>query len=102
MIASDREPRDLSGGPLRQHLGDDSQADKNDGATECRKADQRMKGKADREVKRQPGQIKQRARAHSGKKAANTVDVGKRLRWGDCFMKEVFEKGEVLYEAGHA
>ncbi len=30
------------------------------------------------------------------------ADVGKRLRWGDGFMKEVFEKGEVLYEAGHA
>ena len=28
--------------------------------------------------------------------------VGKRLRWGDGFMKEVFEKGEVLHEAGHA
>ncbi len=30
------------------------------------------------------------------------AEVGKRLRWGDCFMKEVLEKGEVLYETGHA
>ena len=30
------------------------------------------------------------------------VDGDKRLRWGDGFMKEVFEKGEVLYEAGQA
>ena len=30
------------------------------------------------------------------------AEVGKRLRWGDCFMKEVFETGEVLYEARHA
>ena len=30
------------------------------------------------------------------------AEVGKRLRWGDCFMKEVIEKGEVLYETGHA
>lgn len=30
------------------------------------------------------------------------AEVGKRLRWGDCFMKEVIEKGRVLYEAGHA
>src|SRR5436190_9073768 len=25
------------------------------------------------------------------------ADVGKRVRWGDCFIKEVFEKGKVLY-----
>ena len=30
------------------------------------------------------------------------AEVGKHLRWGDCFMKEVIEKGEVLYETGHA
>lgn len=30
------------------------------------------------------------------------ADVAKRLRWGDCFLREVMEKGEVLYEAGHA
>ena len=30
------------------------------------------------------------------------AEVGKRLRWRDCFMKEIIEKGEVLYEAGHA
>ena len=26
-------------------------------------------------------------------------EVGKRLRWGDGFLQEVMEKGEVLYEA---
>ena len=26
----------------------------------------------------------------------------KRLRWGDCFLREVMEKGEVLYEADDA
>ena len=31
-----------------------------------------------------------------------SAEVSKRLRWGDCFMKEVIEKGEVLYETGHA
>jgi predicted nucleotidyltransferase len=30
------------------------------------------------------------------------ADVAKRLRGGDCFLREVMEKGEVLYEAGHA
>ena len=29
-------------------------------------------------------------------------DVAKRLRWGDCFLREVVEKGKVLYEADHA
>jgi len=27
------------------------------------------------------------------------AEVGKRLRWGDGFLQEVMEKGEVLYEA---
>ena len=30
------------------------------------------------------------------------ADVAKRLRWGDCFLREVVEKGKVLYEAGDA
>lgn len=30
------------------------------------------------------------------------ADVAKRLRWGDCFLREVVEKGQVLYEASHA
>jgi predicted nucleotidyltransferase len=30
------------------------------------------------------------------------ADVAKRLRWGDCFLREVMEKGKVLYEAGHS
>jgi|ERR1051325_10016742 predicted nucleotidyltransferase len=29
-------------------------------------------------------------------------EVAKRLRWEDSFMKEVIEKGRVMYEAGHA
>jgi predicted nucleotidyltransferase len=29
-------------------------------------------------------------------------DVAKRLRWGDPFISELLEKGEVLYEAGDA
>jgi uncharacterized protein len=28
------------------------------------------------------------------------AEVAKRLRWGDSFLSEVVEKGEVLYEAG--
>lgn len=27
------------------------------------------------------------------------AEVGKRLRWRDCFMQEIIEQGEVLYEA---
>ena len=27
------------------------------------------------------------------------AEVSKRLRWGDCFLREVMEKGELLYEA---
>jgi len=27
------------------------------------------------------------------------AEVGQRLRWGDPFMREVVEKGQVLYEA---
>ena len=30
------------------------------------------------------------------------AEVSKRLRWGDCFRREVMEKGELLYEADHA
>ena len=30
------------------------------------------------------------------------AEVSKRLRWGDFFLREVMEKGEVLYEASHA
>lgn len=30
------------------------------------------------------------------------ADVAKRLRWKDPFICEVFENGEVLYEADHA
>jgi len=30
------------------------------------------------------------------------AEVVKRLRWGDCFVREVVEKGKVLYEAGDA
>lgn len=30
------------------------------------------------------------------------ADVAKRLRWGDCFMQEVIEKGKVMYEAADA
>lgn len=30
------------------------------------------------------------------------ADVARRLRWGDCFVREVVEKGQVLYEARHA
>ena len=27
------------------------------------------------------------------------AEVAKRLHWGDCFLREVFEKGKVMYEA---
>ena len=30
------------------------------------------------------------------------AEVRKRLRWGDFFLREVMEKGELLYEADHA
>ncbi len=30
------------------------------------------------------------------------AEVSKRLRWGDFFLREVMEKGELLYEADHA
>ena len=30
------------------------------------------------------------------------AEVSRRLRWGDCFLREVMEKGELLYEADHA
>ena len=30
------------------------------------------------------------------------ADVSKRLRWGDCFLREIVEKGKVLYEAADA
>jgi uncharacterized protein len=30
------------------------------------------------------------------------ADVARRLRWGDGFLREVMEKGEILYEAGSA
>jgi predicted nucleotidyltransferase len=29
-------------------------------------------------------------------------EVAKRVRWGDSFLREVLEKGKVLYEAGDA
>ena len=30
------------------------------------------------------------------------AEVAKRLRWGDCFLREIMERGEVLYEARDA
>ncbi len=30
------------------------------------------------------------------------ADISKRLRWGDCFMQEIIEKGKVMYEATNA
>jgi predicted nucleotidyltransferase len=30
------------------------------------------------------------------------AEVAKRLRWGDCFIREIVEKGKVLYEAADA
>ncbi len=30
------------------------------------------------------------------------AEVTKRLRWGDCFLREIMERGEVLYEAHDA
>jgi len=30
------------------------------------------------------------------------AEVDKRLRWGDCFIREIVEKGKVLYEAADA
>jgi predicted nucleotidyltransferase len=27
------------------------------------------------------------------------AEISKRLRWGDCFMQEIIEKGKVMYEA---
>ena len=27
------------------------------------------------------------------------ADVARRLRWGDCFIREIVEKGKVMYEA---
>ncbi len=30
------------------------------------------------------------------------ADIAKRLRWGDPFITELFEKGQVLYEAHNA
>lgn len=30
------------------------------------------------------------------------AEVARRLRWGDFFLREVMERGEVLYEAHHA
>jgi predicted nucleotidyltransferase len=30
------------------------------------------------------------------------ADVARRLRWGDGFLQEVMDKGEILYEAGNA
>lgn len=30
------------------------------------------------------------------------AEVAKRLRWGDCFLREIMERGEVLYKAHDA
>ena len=30
------------------------------------------------------------------------AEITKRLRWGDCFMQEIIEKGKVMYEATDA
>jgi predicted nucleotidyltransferase len=30
------------------------------------------------------------------------AEVAKRLRWGDCFIQEIMEKGKVMYETAHA
>ncbi len=30
------------------------------------------------------------------------AEISKRLRWGDFFLREIMERGEVLYEANDA
>jgi len=30
------------------------------------------------------------------------ADVARRLRWGDCFLREVMDKGRVMYETDDA
>ena len=79
-VARDRETGRLFRRLAGQILGEHRQRDQDDRADQRGDADQRMKGKADDEVERHPGQIEQRDRAETGQERAYAVEIAQRLQ----------------------
>ena len=75
-----RQPLRVPRRPPRQHLGEHGEPHQDQRADRGGGADQRMEGKADRQIERQPRQVEQRARPHAGQEGANIIEVAQRLQ----------------------
>ena len=66
---------DRSDPPTRVDFSEEGETHEEPGAGESRQADPRMKGKADHQVQRYPGQVEQRRRAAACQKRPDLVQV---------------------------
>ena len=80
IVAPRRQSQRLTRRCARQELGHDGERHQDDRADQRGDADQHVEGKADREVKRQPRQVEERARSHAAEKAAHIVEIAQRLK----------------------
>jgi hypothetical protein len=62
-----------------ERLGQQRKRNEHDRPGECGKADERMEGKADCQIKRYPGQIEQGDRTEAGEIRADGVEIAQRL-----------------------
>ena len=67
------------GRPSCEHLGEEGQRYKDDGATECSVAEPGVQQVANTDVERQPRKIEQCDRAQAGQEGPHAVEVTKRL-----------------------
>ena len=80
IVAARRQSHRLARRLPRHVLGDQRQRHQDDCADQRGEADQDMEGKADREIKRQPRQVEERARPHGAEKGADIVEIAQRLQ----------------------
>ena len=80
IIAARRQAHRLPRRRARHELGHEGQGDQNDGPYQRRHADQDMERETDRQIERQPRQIKERARAHAAEERTNIVQIAQRLK----------------------
>ena len=77
-IAGEREPGRFLDRPAGHVFGDQRHAGQDDGAAQRGDADQRVKGEADRDVERHPGQIEHGDRPEAAEEAADAVEIAHR------------------------
>ena len=80
IVAARGKPGRLARRPARHVFGGQGEADEDDGADQRGKADHDMEGKADRQIKRQPGQIEESAGPEAAQERADVVEVAQRLQ----------------------